>query len=487
MHKPVVVGSSFSGALISLQLSRSGIDHLLIGGDEPAEEPRLGESLNECAAPDLFGEFGRDFPDCFHTKSHISLLNGPFASMVQIANPRRCKRHMAESLGNPSDPSTSGFQTFRASFYGRNLMHVDRIRLDREVYHRAIQQPQCEFVKELVETVEIDEQDRVSRIVLQGGRVIDCPKYVFDTTGFRAVVGRAAKVGIKPLSNEQRVVWTHFERKPESDPVRWWRHGTNLLKLTRDPDGIDGIAWMIPIGATLSVGISVDNDKYGADRMDKATVIQKLNDAYARRGVDYPQIFRERIRPIMELTHRYFVRDRAYGGNWLLVAGGYVAVWFPSSAGLWTTTAAVRIADKIIDDPLRYGARYQESMNGLLDFHGHLEKMIHGEPFQSMPQVYRFWSRWLAGVPDRLGDYLNLVAAPNGRMQSRFYFLKGVSKMCKRLPELQMLVWSFHTTRVVREPAYARQNDAFRGYFDQWPFKIKNYLRGHLHWWGLYR
>ena len=113
--------------------------------------------------------------------------------------------------------------------------------------------------------------------------------------------------------------------------------------------------------------------------------------------------------------------------------------------------------------------------------------MVHGETFQSMPQVYKFWARWLSGVPDRLGDYLNLVTAPTHRTRGRYAFLKGVSNLCRRLPSVQMLVWAFFITRIVREPDYHRQTDAFDGYFHQVPFKLRNYLRGHLHWLGLYR
>ena len=68
---PVVIGSSFAGVLVSLSLSRAGVQHILIGGDEPDDSPRLGESLNECASPELFSEYSEEFPDCFHTKSHI--------------------------------------------------------------------------------------------------------------------------------------------------------------------------------------------------------------------------------------------------------------------------------------------------------------------------------------------------------------------------------------------------------------------------------
>ena len=51
---PLVLGSSLSGLLVSLALSRRGVEHRLVGGDEPASIPRLGESLNDTASPELF-------------------------------------------------------------------------------------------------------------------------------------------------------------------------------------------------------------------------------------------------------------------------------------------------------------------------------------------------------------------------------------------------------------------------------------------------
>ena len=88
-REPVILGSSLTGLLISLSLSRQGVAHTLVGGGPPNDQPRLGESLNECASPGLWCDFADEFRDCFHTKSHISLFNGGLASMVYIADPSK--------------------------------------------------------------------------------------------------------------------------------------------------------------------------------------------------------------------------------------------------------------------------------------------------------------------------------------------------------------------------------------------------------------
>ncbi len=40
---PVILGTTVPGLLISHSLSRAGRPHVLIGGPEPPEKPRLGE------------------------------------------------------------------------------------------------------------------------------------------------------------------------------------------------------------------------------------------------------------------------------------------------------------------------------------------------------------------------------------------------------------------------------------------------------------
>ena len=57
------------------------------------------------------------------------------------------------------------------------------------------------------------------------------------------------------------------------------------------------------------------------------------------------------------------MRDRAYGQNWLLVGGTYITIWFPSSAGLWTVTAACGMAERLMDEP-KLGATTTRSCAG---------------------------------------------------------------------------------------------------------------------------
>src|SRR4051794_38331163 len=88
--KPVILGSSLSGLLVSQALSREGIEHIVVGDDvEPPEIPRLGESLNDTASPELWRWYGRELPHCFQYKNHISYFNGNFTTLISLANPYR--------------------------------------------------------------------------------------------------------------------------------------------------------------------------------------------------------------------------------------------------------------------------------------------------------------------------------------------------------------------------------------------------------------
>src|SRR5256885_6357060 len=103
----VVLGSSLSGVLVSLSLSRAGIEHVLVGGEEPPAIPRLGEALTDCASPEPWRLFGRELPDCFYYKSHISIMNGDFATLIHLASPLRSPERVARfspATGKPRYP-----------------------------------------------------------------------------------------------------------------------------------------------------------------------------------------------------------------------------------------------------------------------------------------------------------------------------------------------------------------------------------------------
>lgn len=449
---PVVVGSSLTGLLVSLALSREGVEHVVIGGPEPARIPRLGESLNECAAPELWRLFRDELPASFFPKSHISLLNGEYATMAKLGDPGRSFAVDGEACA--ADQGTAG--------RWRNVLsHVDRVELDPVVYRKVRAEPACRFVEDRVAAIDFDAaSDRVRALALEGGETIADPAYVLDATGFRGLVAEAAGVGTRPISGLQRVVWGHrlAESAPPAD--RFWLCGTNLLRLEEGEDGLDGVAWMIPLGRRLSVGISVDG---GRDE-PAAEILDRLADAFARRGIDYRAVFPETT-PTQDLKHRYYVRERAWGANWLLAGGTFVTIWFPSSSGLWTATAAAGMAPRLVREPRRIGARYEAMMRELLAFHRELDEMVGGRPMGSRRECYEFWATWLARIPRRLSHYVRIRRGVFESWRPLPRFMSGITRLLVPRPGLHV-IGSAGQIQVRHAPELERQGTAFDRYFE---------------------
>ncbi len=467
---PVVVGSSMSGLLISDALSREGIEHYLIGGDRPHSVPRLGESMNECASPELWRYYARLFPQHFYPKNHISLLNGPFASMLHFGNPACPFTEVIEEFANLPDE----FMPLRAKY----LTHIDRVGFDQSLYDKIRANGSCRFVQARVTSLRHDvDTDCVERIDLDNGETIESPPYVFDASGPRGAVAAAAGVGTRYVSTEQRVVWTHYRRDSSRTDDPWWMFGTNLLRLDHANDTIDGISWMIPLGNTVSVGISVDACDDAVASRDANEVMLLLGDAYARRGVDYQVRFPAQL-PNQEITHRYFIRDRAYGANWVLAGGTFVQIWFPSSSGVWAATAAAGMVKELIDRPQYAGAKYESIMRGLLKFHGSLDEMIHGSVFGTRTDVYRFWARWVSLIPKRVSDYL-LIS--KNKLEPGSAIFRGLELWCRAMARSPRLTLFFGGLGLIRCHHCSELQElaaAFPDYRMSARFRLRNFVRG---------
>ncbi len=462
----VILGSSLSGLLVSLSLSRAGVEHVLVGGDEPAAVPRLGEALTDCASPELWRLFGREFPDCFYYKSHISIMNGDFATLIQLANPRRSPERVAAfspEKGIPGYP-----------WLGEGLFHLDRIAFDRAVYHKALAQPSCRFLAAQVKGVELA-ADRVTRIVLSSGDPIVDPRYVFDAS--RGVVAEAAQLKQTDLGAAQRVVFSHYRRSEvDTHAAQWWRHGTNLLRLDKEFDGIDAMAWLIPIGKTLSVGMSFDAaGEHGDD--SELDLMNLLERAFARRGLDFRPYYPELFQPIQQLRHSYFVRERAYGANWLLAGGGFINIWFPSSTGLWTATAAAGMAPRLIADP-SLGAVYEKYMRGLVKLHSLWDGMVHGPHFKTTLQVYGFLARGMHYIPSRVAYYLRILDDDyHGWFRPLDWLLMLISTLGSVVPPIMLAFGGLAITRLRLAPDRKKQARRWALYFHPLPSLMWNLLR----------
>ena len=458
-----------TGLMISLSLSRAGIRHTLLGGGPPPDVPRLGESLNEPAAPELFRLFGEEWPDLFVKKNHISLFNGPYVTSIHIGNPNLSLARVARSVIRRGEVRLPRARTI--------LTHVDRVEFDKRLYAKVLEQPACEFRQALVAEVHHDpDSDRITRLALDDGTVIDDVAYAFDATGPRGLLAEAAQVRRAPMSVPQRVVWMHLRRTDlASRPRLWWLFGTNLVRLHEESDGIDGIAWVIPIGTTLSLGLSVDVDTASDEQEDEA-LLEVLMGACERRGLAVREVFPERWKHCA-VRNQYYVRERAHGANWLLAGAAFATVWFPTSSGIWTTTCAAGLAPRLLEDPLGAGAEYERLMRKLLPFHDLQEQMVHGRAFESVGECLAFWARWLSFIPARLAAYFRIVNGA-GKRRWRLGVLDSATKRFQRHPRTQMLLWGMIPARGTYQPDLSRQADVYPSYFKTGRHRLRNVVGG---------
>ncbi len=471
-QKPVIIASSLTGLLISYSLSKKKIEHILVGGDEPGEQPKLGESMNELSSADFWLWLEPEFRQFFHTKSHISLFHGDIASMIYIGNPNRKLDELPLEYGDrPTIPKVLPA-----------LIHVDRTGFDKALYHKVKESEYCTLIHCPQSNVIYDKSsDKITGIDLGEGRLIKEPTFVFDATGAFGLIARAAGISKTPTTAPQHVIWTHryrpSTRTHSCEPAstrEWWLSGTNLLHLNKDSDGVDGISWLIPLGDRLSIGLSVPAQHSTAN---KEELYKLLLDAYLRRGLDLVKSHPETI-PLQELKHSYFQRDRGYGANWILAGGGYLQAWFPSSAGVGTSLAAAHLAPLLLQDPKKYGAIYESTLKDYLSFHSHLAKMIADPGYTTPEQLYTFWSRWLAFIPGRLTHHFRLY---NGELESNhFEYRLGemLSKFSLKYTSLHLLSVGLAQIRAVKTKQLSEQGHVFAGYFHQPTFILKNYLVG---------
>jgi flavin-dependent dehydrogenase len=331
-------------------LSRQGVPHVLIGAP-PNSSPRLGESLNlegSVSMLELLPEFSRFY---FIKKLAVGFL-GDYALTCDFCLDRRpIARSFMSSLGYvPPD----GF------------LHLERIGLDRALYDAAVSSQHCTALDAQVTSVDYDpETDRIQCVGLSDGRVLE-PGYAFDATNQGRLIGQAASVECRMISDLHRVVYAHYhaDRGPD-EAQEAWEHATYVVRLYEAVDGLDAMAWCIPLGSYISIGISCNPETC---TLSDEEVLEVVERAYARRGLHYSSRFHRRA-PIMTLRHKYFAHRRAYGANWMLSGPAYCQVWWMSGSGVGTALASARVAADAVRSPLPVGRAYEDYLKELLGIH----------------------------------------------------------------------------------------------------------------------
>lgn len=359
-HEPVIIGCGLTGMVISDQLTRADISHVLIG-DPPGDQPRLGESLDPAGTIQLLNSYP-EFDEFYHKKRGITVFSGECVTTCDFS------QTAARSLGL----RMMGFQS------PPEFIDIDRVGFDQALYQKVVASEYCTRLDSLVDTVEYDEEtDTVEELHLQGWDTLR-PSYVFDCTNFVRLLGRALEIPVDRLSEPQRVVFTDYHAAAEPDGgVRQiggqLKHADHLVRLYAETDGIDGLAWAIPIDSYVSVGISMPNDQ---DDLGTDEVLRLVEDAYRRRGMDLLDSFDEHAEVTDIPRQQYFIHERAYGQNWLLAGPSYGHFWFPSASGVSTSLLAASLAPGLLEYPEKLGHRYQEYVDGLRESHDIFDRLI---------------------------------------------------------------------------------------------------------------
>ena len=344
---PIVIGSGLTGLSISYCLSRAAVDHVLIGR-RPDASPRLGESMNLEGTLLLLETFPQ-LSRFYFPKKQVLGYCGDYEVVCDFdVSQRAVSRLIFRALGYaPVDM----------------FLQVDRIGFDAALWDLVVASNHCTVLDEPIDHLEFDAAaDAFSQVRLADGTAIR-PSYVFDGTNHGRLLGKTAKLGHRPLSDPQRVAYTHFHLSADATgPAEPWELTTAIVRLFRESDGIDAIAWCIPLGDYVSVGVSMPATE--SDLAD-AVLLDQVATAFARYGVDYRRRYSDRAE-VKGLRHRYFVYDRAFGANWLLAGPSFCQVWWMASAGVGTALTAAQLAPKILDDPARWGAEYDRYMHRLV-------------------------------------------------------------------------------------------------------------------------
>jgi flavin-dependent dehydrogenase len=353
MHSavPVIIGSGLTGLSVSHSLSAAGVEHVLIGG-RPGTKPRLGESLNlegTLFLKEMFPQLSR----FYHQKKEVRGYLGDYEVL--------CDFDVSRTLASKVVFSVLGHVPVDS------FVQVDRLGFDAALWDLATSAPQCTVMETRVEGLDFDSASDTFTAVRLGDGTVLRPAYLFDASNHGRLLGTAMGQKRRLLGEPQRVAYTHH-RLPDGAPhlPEPWDPATVIVRLFPDTDGIDAIAWCIPLGRYVSVGISMaERESALSDR----TLLTRAAAAFARYGVDVRSQYTKAVTPT-GLKFNYFMYERGAGANWLLAGPSFCQVWWLASAGVGTALVAARLAPRLLGNPERLGREYDAYMRQLVPIHG---------------------------------------------------------------------------------------------------------------------
>jgi len=309
-----VIGGGLAGKAASLHLARAGLRVVCIEPEASVRQP-VGESL-DWSAPDLLSALGLPMDD---------LIRAQMATW---------KRHVTVKLrdGASAQYVPSAWLAGKPFHIELRTLHVDRLRLDRELFELTIASG-VELVRDKVVGIERNGRN-ISSLRTASGARFSSPWFI-DASGFATcLLAREFNLPAIQSGPAKVAMWNYF---PVSESIE----GTTLYLDPKPAEYLDWI-WEIPISPkTVSVGYIATGAAIKAKR-ERGSSVEEIFRQQLMKFPRFEPLLREgAISPTCVTSFRSRVHARAAGPNWL-IAGEAAAMLDPITAH--GVTAALRHA-----------------------------------------------------------------------------------------------------------------------------------------------
>ena len=402
-EKVVIIGSGVTGMAISKSLSAQEIEHVLIG-PPPNDSPKLGESINPEGSTELMNQYG-DYRECFFDKPLTTIAVGKYKVDCNFSKLR-------------SYPTVDFFlnRLSPGIHIPKEMMHIDRLKFDQKLYSEIRKSPYVDMRDARVSSVDYDKKsDQVTQLHFEGGESIR-PKYIFDCTNHARFLGRSLNIPVDFISDKQRVVFCHFhseksdEKSSETNSEesclskKEWESATNLLRIEKEFDGVEGFAWCIPIGEYISVGMTM-NDSEETREFSEEAIVEILQKAYSVRGIKFKNKFPHQSE-IISVSGQYFQHEKAFGQNWLLAGPSFGQIWYMSGSGFGAGLTTAVMAPDLVRNPMKAGKAYERYMKEFIKTHWPVDWFINVDHEKISQQAFRKnVLKWMQANINRLAIY----------------------------------------------------------------------------------
>jgi flavin-dependent dehydrogenase len=365
-----VIGGGLAGKAASLQLARAGLKVICLEPEESVRQP-VGESL-DWSAPELLNALGLPMDELIR---------------VQMAT---WKRHVTVKLrdGTSTHYVPSAWLAGAPFHIELRTLHVDRLRLDRELLKMTIGSG-VEVVRDKV--IGVERNGRNISSVRTAGRAQFFSPWFIDASGFATcLLAREFNLPAIHSGPAKVAMWNYF---PVSDPVE----GTTLYLDAMPAEYLEWI-WEIPVSPSM---ISVGYTAAGAAIKAKRERGSSVEEIFRQQLMKFPRFVPLLREPVLNPTNVTSFRSRVQigvaGPNWLIVGEAAAMVDPITSNGV---TAALRHAAEASSLILKYRSRGKLPLSSraayssrILQmakfFNGGIEKIVYQPPVRNRIGVSR--------------------------------------------------------------------------------------------------